>query len=119
MSTAFPQPALGSAPSGGPMIVPAERHRKVLGIREVSFVARKQTLATVDAFGALCLSADTNKGQEAFEKQCSGCHSLDTAKDGPPLRGVFGRRAGKVEGFRYSDDLKSSQFTWDETSLDK
>ena len=71
------------------------------------------------AFGAVCLSADTKQGQEAFEKRCTGCHSLDRAKEGPPLRGVFGRRAGKVEGFRYSDGLKSSQFKWDETSLDK
>ena len=49
MSTAFPQPAPGSAPAPGPMVVPAERLRKVLGIREVSFVAKKQTLATVDS----------------------------------------------------------------------
>ena len=49
MSTAFPQPAPGSAPAAGPMVVPAERLRKVLGISEVSFVARKQTLATVDS----------------------------------------------------------------------
>ena len=49
MSTAFPQPAPGSAPSAGPMVVPAERLRKVLGLREVSFVARKQTLAIVES----------------------------------------------------------------------
>ena len=71
------------------------------------------------AFGALCLNAGTNQGQEAFGKRCGGCHALDTAKVGPLLRGVFGRQAGKVEGFPYSDGLKSSQFKWDETSLDK
>ena len=49
MSTAFPQPAPGSAPAAGPMVVPAERLRKVLGICEVNFVAREQTLATVDS----------------------------------------------------------------------
>ena len=49
MSTAFPQPAPGSAPAAGPMKVPAERLRSVLGISDVDFVARKRTLAVVDA----------------------------------------------------------------------
>jgi 3',5'-cyclic AMP phosphodiesterase CpdA len=48
-STAFPQPAPGTAPSPGPMKVPAERLRDVLGITEVSFVAHRHTLAIVDA----------------------------------------------------------------------
>jgi len=49
MSTAFPQPAPGSAPSPGPMKVSAERLRDVLGITEVHFVAQKHQLAIVDA----------------------------------------------------------------------
>jgi 3',5'-cyclic AMP phosphodiesterase CpdA len=49
MSTAFPQPAPGSAPSPGPMKVPAERLRGVLGLDKVEFVARPQHLAIVDA----------------------------------------------------------------------
>jgi plastocyanin len=49
MSTAFPQPAPGSAPSPGPMKVPAEKLRSVLGITEVNFVAGRNTLAIVDA----------------------------------------------------------------------
>ena len=48
-STAFPQPAPGSAPSPGPMKVPADRLRDVLGIAEVSFVGRRHALAVVDA----------------------------------------------------------------------
>jgi 3',5'-cyclic AMP phosphodiesterase CpdA len=48
-STAFPQPAPGSAPSPGPMKVPAEKLRSVLGIREVEFIARPQHLAVVDS----------------------------------------------------------------------
>ncbi len=49
MSTAFPQPAPGSAPASGPMKVPAERLRQVLGIREVNFVAGENHLAVVDS----------------------------------------------------------------------
>ena len=47
-STAFPQPAPGSAPSPGPMKVPAEHLRSVLGVREVSFIAGGHPLDLVD-----------------------------------------------------------------------
>jgi hypothetical protein len=49
MSTAFPQPAPGSAPSAGPMKVPADKLRDVLGIRDVNFVAGSHRLALVDS----------------------------------------------------------------------
>lgn len=49
MSTAFPQPAPGAAPAPGPMKVPAERLRSVLGIADVQFVRRKHSLAVVDS----------------------------------------------------------------------
>jgi 3',5'-cyclic-AMP phosphodiesterase len=49
MSTAFPQPAPGAAPSPGPMKVPAEKLRDVLGITDVHFVAQHHQLAIVDA----------------------------------------------------------------------
>jgi 3',5'-cyclic AMP phosphodiesterase CpdA len=49
MSTAFPQPAPGAAPSPGPMKVPAEKLRSVLGITEVHFMAQRHQLAVVDS----------------------------------------------------------------------
>ena len=49
MSTAFPQPAPGAAPSPGPLKVPAEKLRDVLGITHANFVAQKHDLAVVDA----------------------------------------------------------------------
>jgi 3',5'-cyclic-AMP phosphodiesterase len=49
MSTAFPQPAPGQAASPGPMKVPAERLRSVLGISQVNFVRGSHTLAIVDS----------------------------------------------------------------------
>jgi 3',5'-cyclic AMP phosphodiesterase CpdA len=48
MSTAFPQPAPGSAPSPGPMKVPDEQLRSVLGITDVNFVRGKHALAVTD-----------------------------------------------------------------------
>jgi hypothetical protein len=48
MSTAFPQPAPG-APSGpGPMKVPAEQLRTMLGLREVTHIAGRSQLAITD-----------------------------------------------------------------------
>ena len=49
MSTAFPQPAPGSAPSPGPMKVPDDRLLKVLGIRQVKVVQGQGPLATIDS----------------------------------------------------------------------
>jgi 3',5'-cyclic-AMP phosphodiesterase len=49
MSTAFPQPAPGTAPSPGPMKVPDDKLRSVLGLTEVHFVAQKGALAVVDS----------------------------------------------------------------------
>jgi len=49
MSTAFPQPAPGTAPSPGPLKVEADRLRKVLGIASVEFLPGHQALAVVDS----------------------------------------------------------------------
>jgi hypothetical protein len=49
MSTAFPQPAPGSAASAGPMVVPAERLQSVLGVTKVHYIARHSHLAVVDS----------------------------------------------------------------------
>jgi 3',5'-cyclic-AMP phosphodiesterase len=48
-STAFPQPEPGKADSPGPMKVPAEQLRSLLGITEVSYVQGRQALAVVDS----------------------------------------------------------------------
>ncbi len=49
MSTAFPQPQPGTAPSPGPMKVPAEKLRGFLGLTSVNYVQGKHSLAIVDS----------------------------------------------------------------------
>ena len=49
MSTAFPQPAPGTAASPGPMKVPAEKLRSVLGLTSVNYVQSSQALAVIDS----------------------------------------------------------------------
>jgi 3',5'-cyclic-AMP phosphodiesterase len=57
MSTAFPQPRPGTAPSPGPMKVPAEQLRDVLGITHVNYIAVNHTLAVVDSSLAMAPSS--------------------------------------------------------------
>jgi 3',5'-cyclic AMP phosphodiesterase CpdA len=48
-STAFPQPKPGEAASPGPMKVPAEQLRSLLGITDVNYVRGQHALAVVDS----------------------------------------------------------------------
>jgi 3',5'-cyclic AMP phosphodiesterase CpdA len=48
-STAFPQPQPGKAPSPGPLKVPADQLRSVLGITDVNLVRGHHALAVVDS----------------------------------------------------------------------
>jgi 3',5'-cyclic-AMP phosphodiesterase len=48
LSTAFPQPRPGTAPSPGPMVVPAGHLRDVLGVRQVRYIPAHRHLAVVD-----------------------------------------------------------------------
>jgi 3',5'-cyclic AMP phosphodiesterase CpdA len=48
LSTAFPQPAPGTAPSPGPMLVPADKLRTYLGLSSITMVQGNKPLAIVD-----------------------------------------------------------------------
>jgi 3',5'-cyclic-AMP phosphodiesterase len=49
MSTAFPQPAPGSAPGPGPMKIPEAEARRMIGVTDVRYVPGQHPLAVVDA----------------------------------------------------------------------
>ena len=62
---------------------------------------------------------DAAAGEKVFV-QCKACHQTgDKAKNavGPVLNGLFGRKAGSVEGFAYSNGNKNSGLTWDEATF--
>jgi cytochrome c len=62
--------------------------------------------------------ADVEHGRKVFEA-CAACHATDQpARTGPELRGVFGRRAGTVPGFRYSRVLKNAKIVWNAATLE-
>ena len=54
-------------------------------------------------------------GERQFKRKCSICHTLtgDSArKAGPSLHKLFGRRAGTVPDYAYSDILQGSEIVW-------
>lgn len=64
-------------------------------------------------------AGDPDRGASIFDKRCTGCHALDQNREGPALRGVYGRTSGTAPGYDYSDALKKAQIVWNESSLDQ
>lgn len=64
----------------------------------------------------LSYGQDADAGKRVFTK-CMACHSIGpgaTNKVGPELNGLFGRKAGSIPGYNYSDANKNSGITWTE-----
>jgi cytochrome c len=65
-------------------------------------------------------AADVSRGEELYRK-CVSCHTLEANgrnRAGPRLHGLFGRVAGSVTDYRYSEALKGSGIIWTEQTLD-
>lgn len=61
-------------------------------------------------------------GERQFMRKCSICHTLTqgaSRKAGPSLHGVFGRRAGTMPDYLYSDTLTGSDIIWGEDTIDQ
>lgn len=62
---------------------------------------------------------DATRGEKKFE-DCVACHSTDRNAQsvGPSLFGVFDRKAGAAEDFRYSPAMKRSGIVWTPQTVD-
>ena len=85
-------------------------------MRMLFFLALGTAMAATSATQA----QDAANGQKVF-RRCQACHVVDKPQNrvGPHLMGIMGREAGAVEGFNYSEPMKSSGIVWDEASLDQ
>lgn len=84
-------------------------------MRSIAFALTTFVLAAMPA-----QAQDVAKGETLFKQRCAACHSVTAGdnKMGPHLAGIVGRKAGSVEGAKYSKALPASGLTWDETNLD-
>ena len=64
------------------------------------------------------LAGDPARGETVYQA-CQDCHSLDKNDVGPRHRGVYGRKAGSLPDYDYSEALKSANIVWTEETLDK
>ena len=62
------------------------------------------------------VAADAEHGKVLFQT-CAACHSDRPDALGPNLKGVFGRQAASLDGFRYSNPMKRANLVWDEANL--
>ncbi|MCA3572470.1 MAG: cytochrome c family protein [Aestuariivirga sp.] len=71
--------------------------------------------------GPALAEGDAAKGEKVFAK-CKACHENEKGvnKVGPTLKGVVGRKAASVEGYKYSEAMlaKGAEgVVWDEATL--
>ena len=82
---------------------------------------KKLAAALVGAFviaAAPLWAADAAKGKKVLNK-CKACHVINKTKNkvGPHLKGILGRQAASVEGYKYYKAMKASALVWDEATL--
>jgi cytochrome c len=76
------------------------------------------------AAGAAAIAANAPpqgdpKNGEAIYERCLACHALAYDRTGPRHCALFGRRAGSLKDFAYSEAMKRSRIVWDEKTLDR
>jgi cytochrome c len=65
-------------------------------------------------------AADAGHGEQLFV-ECASCHTLEKGVHnvGPSLNGLFQRKSGSFDDFRYSPAMKRANITWTADELDK
>lgn len=108
----------GCGQSGGDKAAEAPASNEAAAPPEPTAAAKQALLASLPA---PYNTADIENGKMKFG-MCRSCHTIVPGGPnltGPNLHGVFGRKAGTHEGYKYSDAVKNAGFNWDAEHLDK
>ena len=65
---------------------------------------------------------EMSNGERQFARKCSICHTLTPdgeRRAGPSLHGVFGRKAGSLPGYPYSEAMRTNGIVWNTSTIDK
>ena len=70
---------------------------------------------------AAAAAGDAERGESVFRRTCAVCHTAVAGyhKEGPSLRGVFGRSAGSLQSFTRYKGMNGLDVVWDEKTLDR
>ena len=82
------------------------------------FTTKTLGLVLGAALLAAPFAASAQEAPKGFN-QCKACHIIGKNGVGPNLVGVFGRKAGTAEGYKFSENHIKSGLTWDEANLTK
>lgn len=66
--------------------------------------------------------AEMSNGERQFVRKCSICHTLTgdgARRAGPSLAGLFGRAAGSLPGYAYSEALQKIDLVWTAETIDR
>jgi cytochrome c len=87
--------------------------------RRTGITAFGAAAAFILAAGTAHADGDAGRGEKLFE-ECRACHAAERGVEGlgPELHGMFGRRAGGLDNFRYSPALRRSGIVWTPQTLD-
>ena len=89
-------------------------------IATAALLAVAAPAAADSGLDARLAAANLKRGQLLY-MVCKACHDVEAGlphKVGPNLHGMFGRKAGTAEGFRYTDALVKSGIVWTPETMD-
>lgn len=111
-TSSSPTPITAPTPDAAPTVSPAPE--------TISATETAEATNPLDALPAPYNTADYDQGRRQFTK-CRSCHLIEEGaghRVGPNLHGVFDRKIGALEDFRYSKVVEAADFQWTPEQLD-
>lgn len=83
-------------------------------LRRAAGRAQGVVLVLFAVLGRPAAAGDAQAGHDVFRSECAECHSPlpGRNKKGPSLFGIVGRHAGSMQGYHYSEALKTASWVW-------